>query len=76
MNLPVTCIPCKGQDYVCEYYNFCLARMNDPTISGCGIPLWAHGQINYDAITVMHTVRSDFDIAVKADVKPDEGGSE
>ena len=59
MNLPVTCLPCQADGYECEYYKLCLARRTDPTIVGCGIPLYAHGALGYNDVTVMRSVTSE-----------------
>lgn len=47
--------PCQG----CPMKPYCLARLNDRTITGCGIPLYMTGQISKDEINVEHTVRGE-----------------
>ena len=54
-------IPCKADDgWTCPYIVTCLARLNDPSIIGCGYPLWYHGIIqSKEDIYVVHAVRTD-----------------
>ncbi len=49
-------LPCKHGDLKCPLYQFCLARMNDPTICGCGMPLYQAGKIEYKDIEVCHEI--------------------
>jgi len=51
-------IPCKSDDgFKCPYYTVCIARLNDRTVTGCGVALYANGLIKYDEIGVKHTVK-------------------
>ena len=43
----------------CPMKPYCLARLTDRTITGCGIPLWYGGVIRKDEIMVEHTVRKE-----------------
>lgn len=54
-------IPCKADDgWKCPYFVTCLARLNDPSIIGCGYPLWYHGIIKSKSdIFVVHRVKTD-----------------
>ena len=42
----------------CPMLPYCLARLTDGTISGCGIPLYYAGMIKRDEIMVEHTVKN------------------
>lgn len=42
----------------CPILPYCLARLTDRTISGCGVPLHYAGIIKQDAIMVEHTVKN------------------
>lgn len=50
-------VKCKSLDGYCPMILICLARLSDPTITGCGVPLWADGKISKQEIMVEHTVR-------------------
>ena len=41
----------------CPYRKYCLASMNDPTISGCNLPLVWAGKIDKSEAVVEHTVQ-------------------
>ena len=43
----------------CPTLVYCLARLSDPTITGCGMPLYEAGLIRREEILVMHTVREE-----------------
>lgn len=53
----VKCHPTKPDKTDCPMLPYCLARLTDRTITGCGIPLWYAGAIKYEEIRVEHTVR-------------------
>lgn len=55
----VKCIPTKPDKTECPMIKFCLARLTDGTVTGCGIPLWYSGLIKREEITVEHTVRKE-----------------
>ena len=42
----------------CPMIKFCIARLADPTVTGCGIPLWDAGLIRREGIMVEHTVKN------------------
>ncbi len=52
-------IKCKDNNGVgdCPYRKFCLAAMNDRTISGCNLPLVWSGMVSKDMAVVEHTVK-------------------
>ena len=53
-------IPCKAEDgFTCPYFETCLARLTDRTITGCGIALYMNGLIEYNEIAVRHTIRKE-----------------
>lgn len=41
----------------CPLLPYCVARLNDRTVSGCGIPLADAGLIKFSEVRVQHTVR-------------------
>ena len=43
----------------CPMLPYCLARLTDRTITGCGVPLWYGGVIRREDIQVEHTVRGE-----------------
>lgn len=49
----------------CPMIRYCIARMNDRTITGCGIPLWYAGVIRREQVEVEHTVRDGHGATVK-----------
>lgn len=54
----VKCIPTQSDKAKCPMIRYCLARMNDRTITGCGIPLYSAGLIRREEIQVEHTVKA------------------
>ena len=54
-------IPCKADDgWKCPYIRTCLARLNDPSIIGCGYPLYLHGILQSKSdVYVVHRVKTD-----------------
>ena len=52
-------LPCKYDNVKCPLYLYCLARMNDHTICGCGMPLYKAGKIRYEDIVVCHAVEKE-----------------
>ena len=53
-------IPCKVQGVSeCPYIKTCIARLNDRTVTGCGMAQYVNGLIKYDEIGVQHTVRAE-----------------
>ena len=57
---------CQSKDYDCPYYKYCIARLADPTIIGCGMYLYCQGYISAEEIGVLHKVEKE---AYKDDVK-------
>lgn len=55
----VKCKPTQPDKTDCPMIRYCLARLTDMTITGCGIPLWYAGVIRREDIQVEHTVRRD-----------------
>jgi len=55
----VKCKPTQPEKEDCPLIRFCIARMNDRTITGCGIPLWYAGVIHREEVQVEHTVKKD-----------------
>lgn len=41
----------------CEYYKYCLATMNDLTVTGCEMTEYMQGKIPYNAIRIEKTIR-------------------
>ena len=52
-------VKCKTDKAECPMIQYCIARLNDPTITGCGIPLWDAGLIRKEEIMVEHTVKGE-----------------
>ena len=52
---------CDSHDYTCPYYRYCIARINDPSIIGCGMYLFKQGYIAWDEIGVTHRVKGEAD---------------
>lgn len=52
----VKCNPTQPGKERCPLIRFCIAQMNDRTITGCGIPLWYAGVIRREQVEVEHTV--------------------
>lgn len=57
VNMIVKCNPIQPGKERCPLIRFCIARMNDRTITGCGIPLWYAGVIRREQVEVEHTVK-------------------
>ena len=57
----VKCHPTQPDKTDCPNLPYCLARLSDPTITGCGMPLWEAGIIRREEIVVEHTVRGGAD---------------
>ena len=53
----VKCKPTRQDKEQCPMIRYCLARLTDRTITGCGIPLWYGGVIRREEILVEHTVK-------------------
>lgn len=53
----VKCKPTKPDKEPCPMIRYCLARLTDRTITGCGIPLWYGGMIRKEDIQVEHTIK-------------------
>ena len=53
----VKCKPTQPDKQPCPMIRLCIARMNDRTITGCGIPLWYAGVIRREQVEVEHTVK-------------------
>lgn len=43
----------------CPNLPYCIPRLTDPTITGCGMVLWEAGIISREDIQVEHTVREN-----------------
>ncbi len=52
----VKCKPTQPDKTDCPMLPYCLARLTDPTITGCGIPLYEAGLIKRQDIMVEHRV--------------------
>ena len=53
-------VKCKSKEKSdCPMIHFCLARLTDPTITGCGIPLYQAGVIQKSDVRVEHTVSNE-----------------
>lgn len=61
----VKCHPSRPDKKDCPNLPYCLARLSDPTITGCGMPLREAGLIRRDEIMVEHTVRGEADESEK-----------
>ena len=55
----VKCHPTKEGKEDCPMIKYCLARLTDRTITGCGVPLYTAGLIKRDAVEVEHTIREE-----------------
>ena len=53
----VKCKPTQPGKERCPLIRFCIARLTDKTITGCGIPLWHAGVIRREEVQVEHTVK-------------------
>ena len=54
----IKCILTRADKTKCPMIRYCLARLNDRTITGCGIPLYSAGLIRREEIQVEHTVKA------------------
>lgn len=56
-------VHCKDNNGVgdCPYRRFCFASMNDPTITGCGLPFVTVGMIPKELMMVEHTAKVNKD---------------
>ena len=52
---------CKTDEWECPYIVTCIARLNDPSIVGCGLPLYMSGMIEKGDIYVTHRIKADKD---------------
>ena len=53
-------VKCESKDKNdCPMLPYCLAKLNDPTISGCGMPLAYAGAIKMSEVMVEHTVSEE-----------------
>ena len=55
--IEVRCVLADGTE--CPVLKTCLARLNDPSIIGCDIPLYMAGLIPKEAIMVTHQFKPD-----------------
>lgn len=53
----VKCKPTDKTKEPCPMLRYCLARLADPTITGCGVPLHIAGVIRKADIYVEHAIR-------------------
>lgn len=53
----VKCKAAKADKSDCPMIDYCLARLNDRTITGCGVPLAYAGVIKSQDVMVEHTVK-------------------
>lgn len=55
---------CITENYlVCPLYKYCVARLNDPSIVGCGLSLYLAGVISPDDIGVIHEIKGGYNEA-------------
>lgn len=52
----IECKPADPTKQKCPYFEICVARLNDPTVAGCGMALFMDGFIEWDDIEVLHRV--------------------
>lgn len=54
-------VKCKDNNGVgdCPLKKFCFARLNDQTISGCGLPFLLAGMIDQSEVVVEHTIGAE-----------------
>ena len=57
----VKCKATSSDKTDCPMIRYCLARLNDRTITGCGVPLAYAGVIKSQDVMVEHTVRGEND---------------
>lgn len=55
--MTVNCIAKTEGKTNCPLIKTCLARLTDPTIVACGVPLWYAGLIRRDEVVVEHAIR-------------------
>lgn len=55
----VKCHPTQPDKSNCPMLPYCLARLSDPTITGCGMPLYEAGLIQRADIQVEHMVKME-----------------
>ena len=48
-------IECKD----CDLRPYCIARLNDRTVKGCGMSLYYHGLIKFEEIRVLHEIKKE-----------------
>lgn len=53
----VKCKATKSDKTDCPMIDYCLARLSDRTITGCGVPLAYAGVIKSQDVMVEHTVK-------------------
>ena len=51
----------------CPYKPYCIARLNDRTITGCNLPLYWSGLISKGDVVIEHTVKGVTELNVKAE---------
>ena len=54
---------CITGDLVCPLYKYCIPRINDPTIVGCGLSLFLAGVIAWNDIGILHEIKGGDDEA-------------
>ena len=69
----VKCKPTLQGKESCPLIRFCIARMNDRTITGCGIPLWYAGVIRREQVEVEHTVRDRHEATLRGRKRKKDG---
>lgn len=57
----VKCKATSSDKTDCPMIRYCLARLSDRTITGCGVPLAYAGVIKSQDVMVEHTVRGEND---------------
>lgn len=53
----VKCKPTQPDKTDCPMIRYCLARLTDRTITGCGVPLYEAGLIKRNDVMVEHTIK-------------------
>lgn len=48
---------CKTGETICPLFQYCIARLNDNTIEGCGLPLFLAGVVAWEDIGVKHIIK-------------------
>lgn len=69
----VKCKPTQPGKERCPLIRFCIARMNDRTITGCGIPLLCAGLIRREQVEVEHAVMEGHGATLKGRKRKKEG---